>query len=369
MSAAITDKAPQRLLSVDALRGFDMFWIMGGEALLVSILKHVPGEWATNLRTQFTHVEWEGFRFYDLIFPLFLFLVGCVLPFSLEKYRETPRAVYLRVARRVLLLFTLGLICNGLLQLKFEEFRVAGVLQRIAICYGIAALIWVHCRLPLQVAIFLGILMGYWAVLAWVPVPDGTAGDFSQAGNLAGYIDRTYLPGTIKAEYYGFGDNEGLLSTIPAVATVLLGAFAGQFLKSNRSHLIKVAVLSIAGILCVTMGMVWGHWFPIIKNLWTSSFVLLAGGYSLLLLALFYGLVDGFGFRRSAFFWMVIGANAIAIFIVPRFLDFNHASKFFFGGVAGLAGSYGPTVLVAGKLTLCWLLLWWMYRNKIFIRV
>ncbi len=136
--------APQRLMSIDALRGFDMFWIVGGDALILSLLALVDRPWAQSLALQWKHVEWEGFRFYDLIFPLFLFLVGCVLPYSLEKHRDRPMGAYMRIARRVALLLVLGLIANGILKLQFENLRLAGVLQRIGICYGIVALLFLH---------------------------------------------------------------------------------------------------------------------------------------------------------------------------------------------------------------------------------
>lgn len=162
-----------RLLSIDALRGFDMFWIVGGDALMVSALALVNRPWADHLALQWEHVEWEGFRFYDLIYPLFLFLVGCVLPFSLERYQSRPLAAYLRIARRVVLLFALGLIYNGLLQFEWNDLRLAGVLQRIAICYGLAALICVHFKARGVAAWVIAILLGYWAVFALIPAPGG----------------------------------------------------------------------------------------------------------------------------------------------------------------------------------------------------
>ena len=212
-----------------------MFWIAGGDSLATMILNRFKSPQAEQLKLQFEHVDWEGFRFYDLIFPLFMFLVGCVIPFSLEKYRDRPTAVYGRVIRRTATLFVLGLICNGLLNFQFAELRYAGVLQRIAVCYGLASLIFLNVRWRGQVLTVTAILLGYWAILALIPVPGGTAGDYTKEGNLGGYLDRTFLPGRILKQYYGFGDNEGLLSTIPAVATVLLGALTGQWLRSNRT--------------------------------------------------------------------------------------------------------------------------------------
>jgi predicted acyltransferase len=371
----------QRLLSIDALRGFDMFWIIGGDTLLRALAKW--GDWPIKdvIDEQLEHVEWEGFRFYDLIFPLFLFLVGVVLPFSLGKLQERgePRIrIYWRIVRRTMLLFGLGLLYNHYLQLgfykpplgfDFSTVRVAGVLQRIAICYGVAALIVQHSNVRVQAVLTVVLLLGYWALLAFVAAPGGTAGDFSIQGNLPGYVDRHFLPGKIFKAYYGYGDNEGLLSTIPAVATALLGALAGHWLRSGRSGAGKLLGLAAAGLICLGLGWAWSFWFPIIKNLWTSSFVLFAGGWSLLLLALFYGIIDVLRFWRWSFFFIVIGANAITIYMLPHIVDFEHISHFFFGGVEKHSGTFGPVVAAAGVLVVKWLLLLYLYRKGLFLRV
>src|SRR5262245_5746730 len=361
-----------RLLSVDALRGFDMFWIIGGDALLKAWARWAGWPPPDLVNEQLEHAPWEGFRFYDLIFPLFLFVVGVVIPFSLGKAQERgePRAsLYWRIARRTALLFALGLLCNRVLQLDFANLRAAGVLQRIAVCYGCAALVAMHTGPRGQAVLTVTILLGYWALLALVPAPGSTAGDYSVEHNLAGYVDRHYLPGKILEKYYGHGDNEGLLSTIPAVATALIGVLAGHWLRSARSPWVKVLGLALAGAACLAAGTAWGAVFPIIKNLWTSSYVLVAAGWSLMLLALFYGVIDVLGFRRWAFFFTVIGANAITIYVVPRFIDFGKVSQFFLGGVAAHAGSFGPVVLALGVLAGEWLLLLYLYRRRIFLRV
>ncbi|MFO1066015.1 MAG: DUF5009 domain-containing protein [Pirellulales bacterium] len=373
-SPATKQSRGERLLSIDALRGFDMFWITGGDALALAVLGLFSGAWAESLKQQLEHVEWQGFRFYDLIFPLFLFLVGCVLPFSLAKYRDRPADVYVRIARRTAALILLGLIGNGLLKLNFAELRYAGVLQRIGICYGAAALVFLHLRLRGQIALWLSILIGYWLILRFVPVPDGTAGDMTAEGNLAGYIDRHFLPGKIMKPYYGFGDNEGILSTIPAVATAMLGAFAGQWLKSQNSQSIKAIGLAGAGVTLIGIGLLWSVPFPIIKNLWTSSFVLVAGGCSLLLLALFYTVIDVIGFKAWSFFFVVIGMNAITIYVGDNFIDFPKMSQYFFGGVMRLLkeGGYeqaAQVVFRAGIVFIEWLVLWFLYSKRVFLRV
>lgn len=364
----MTSTTNQRVLSIDALRGFDMFWIIGGDALAQSILGLTGGR-AAGLAKQFEHVQWEGFRFYDLIFPLFLFLVGCSLPYSLEKYRQRPSDVYVRIARRVISLILLGLIANGILQFEWNELRYAGVLQRIGICYGLGAMLYLHCSTRGQIIVLLSILFGYWAVLRFVAAPGGVVGDLSIEGNLSGWLDRQLLPGKIFPEYYGYGDNEGILSTIPAVATVISGIFAAQVLRSAFANWTKVFGLATAGVICVLLGYQWNAWFPIIKNLWTSSFVLVTSGWSLVLLATFYAVIDVIGLKRWSMVFVIIGVNAITIYMAQRFIDFEHMSRFFLYGVARLSGEAGPAILLAGVLLGEFTFLWLLYRQRIFLRV
>ena len=367
-SGKSNDSQNPRVMSIDALRGFDMFWIMGGDDFFALLLGASSFAWAPALKEQLEHVEWQGFRFYDLIFPLFLFLVGCAIPFSLEKYRGAPGRVYARILRRTLLLIAMGLIYNQIQDLDWKNLRWMGVLQRIGICYGVTAFLFVQLKTKDLVALFVGILLAYWALMTLVPVPGGSAGLLTPSGNLSGYVDRTFLPGKILPQYYGHGDNEGLLSTLPAVATTLLGVFSGVLLQSKLNPWGKASVLALAGIVGVVAGEAWGSVFPIIKNLWTSSFVLYAGGWSMILLAVFYTLIDVIGWRSWAWIWVVIGANAITIYLAQRFIPFEGISKFLFGGVASLSGDYKALVLAGGVLVIKWALLAYMYRHRIFLR-
>jgi predicted acyltransferase len=212
-------------------------------------------------------------------------------------------------------------------------------------------------------------LVGYWAILMFVPAPESRAGDLSMETNLAGYLDRHFLPGKIYKSYYGYGDNEGLLSTIPAVATSLLGLLAGHGLLSDRNRWSKAAGLALWGLACLGIGAIWGRNFPIIKILWTSTYVLVAGGWSLLLLAMFYTIIDVLKFRRWAFFFVVIGVNAITIYMASQIIPFAEISRFFFSGIARLSGSFEPVVISIGTVAIEWLLLLHLYRNNIFLRV
>ena len=358
-----------RVLSIDALRGFDMFWIIGGGTIfesLAEVWKHPVTE---TIRHQLDHVQWIGFHFEDLIFPTFIFVVGAVLPFSISRRAERGESfarIHLHILRRAAVLILLGLILNGLLRFNWPEMRWPGVLQRIGLCYFFAALVVLHTTWRTQAILVGVVLLLYWAVTVLVPVPGCAAGDVSMQGCLSSYVDQQLIPGQL---YYKYGDNEGILSTFPAVCTALLGALAGQWLRSNRSGSRKAAGLALAGVACLVVGYLWGQVFDIIKILWTSSYVLFAGGWSLLLLALFYWVIDVLGFRKWAFFFVVIGMNAITIYFLQNLVDFERIGEFFLRGAARHAGVYAALLLPLGAFAARWLFLWFLYRHRVFFKV
>ena len=359
----------QRLLSIDALRGFDMFWIIGGGTLLESLADVWPGPVTQTIKTQLEHVQWQGFHFEDLIFPLFLFIVGVVLPFSTSRRRErgqSSASIHLHILMRGVVLILLGLIFNDLLRFEWSQMRWPGVLQRIGLCYFFAAIIVVHTRWRTQAIIVGAVLVLYWAAAALIPVPGFGAGVMTAEGCLSSYIDQQLVPGKL---YYGYGDNEGLLSTFPAVCTVLMGALAGHWLRSQRTGAKKAGGLAIAGLACVAIGYLWGLLFPIIKIIWTSSYTLFSAGLCLILLALFYWLIDVKGYRRWTYVFVVIGVNPITIYFLQRFVNFDDIAEFFLAGVAANAGFIAPLVLPFGVLAVKWLLLAFLYRHKIFFKV
>jgi predicted acyltransferase len=277
----------ERLLSLDALRGFDMFWIIGAESLVKGLRRISDTGPVKFVADQLEHKAWAGFHFEDLIFPLFIFIVGISAVFSLSRtIQQSGRSEALkRVFRRTVLLFLLGVFYNGGLAASFEGVRLLGVLQRIALCYFFAALLF--CYLPRRhlVVVCVALLLGYWALITLVPVPGAGRPNFAEGKNLANYLDSQYLP---LRKYDGDHDPEGLLSTLPAIATCLLGVFAGLLLANERlSGQRKVVYLAAAGVIGVALGWLWGLQFPVIKKIWTSSYVLVAGGYSALLLAFF----------------------------------------------------------------------------------
>jgi predicted acyltransferase len=365
-------------MSVDALRGFDMFWIIGADEVVAALRKLPAYENSTGLQTavrQLQHVEWEGMVFYDLIFPLFVFLMGVSIPLAFTRRvarGETRGQLYWQLFRRAAILYLLGIFYYGGLSTPFDQIRFVGVLQRIALCYFFGGLIYLNTRPRGQALWLAGLLLGYWALLALVPAPDDASGVFTPLGNFTGYVDRLLLPGKAWFDSKGWGwDPEGLLSTLPAIGTCLIGVLAGQLLLApGHSSGRKTLVLAAGGAALVPLGYFWGQWFPIIKNLWTSSYVLAAGGYSLLLLALFYLLADVWKFRAWAFPLVVIGMNAITIYMAVELVRFDVIAERLVGGpIAAWLGAYSELVLRSAKLALEWLFLYWLYRRGIFLRV
>ncbi len=357
-----------RLVSIDALRGFDMFWIIGGGALFASLVTVHSHPVTQKIEEQLEHVEWMGFRFEDLIYPLFLFIMGVVLPFSMSRRTERGQSrsmLYFHVLKRSAVIILLGLIMNGLLRFDWAQMRWPGVLQRIGLCYFFAAMIVMNTKWRTQAIIIGATLVLYWLATVLIPVPGYGAGDLTMEGCLSSFIDQQLIPGTL---YYGYGDNEGLISTLPAICTVLLGSLAGHWLRTDRSGNRKAAGLAVAGAVSLLAGLSWAQVFPIIKIIWTSSFVLFAAGWSLLLLALFYWIIDVKGYRKWAFFFIVIGMNPITIYFSQRFVDFNKIAAFFLGGIAERGVLFAPLVLPFGVLLAKWLFLWFLHRHRVFFK-
>ncbi|HET9903856.1 MAG TPA: hypothetical protein VFQ27_09180 [Xanthobacteraceae bacterium] len=377
---APTKPAP-RIGSVDALRGFTIACIIGldGAALSLRDMSReagpVLGRVGQILGSQFEHAEWDGFRFYDLIFPLLIFVTGIAVVLSLPRIieREGRLHAHLRVLRRTLLLFGLGFLFYGGFSVPFSEIRMSGVLQRIALCYLAASLLFMHLRLRGLVVAFGAILLGYWAAMTFVPVPGVGAGSLVPGANLSDWIDARYLPGRL---FLGDRDPEGLLSTLPAVATCLIGVFAGLLLVDPRIEPQRKSLWLIgAGLAAAAGGFLWGLEFPIIKSLWTSSFVLVSGGCSLLLLGVLYHLIDVRQQRAWPEIFVWVGANAITLYLLNGIAGFERlATRFMGGDIAGfldrtIAPSTGRFVSHALGVVLAVLLARFLYRRKIFLRV
>lgn len=367
-----------RLMSLDALRGFDMFWILGGEALfggLLILTGWAGWQWGDE---QMHHSQWHGFRFYDLIFPLFIFLSGVALGLSPKRLDKLPLSerlpVYRHGIKRLFLLLLLGILYNhgwgtGA-PAEPEKIRYASVLGRIAFAWFFAALLVWHTSLRTQIIVALGILLGYGAMQLWLPLPGGQAGMFSPTESINAYVDSMLLPGV---SYQGrTPDPEGLLSTIPAIVNALAGVFVGHFIvKSHpKGDWAKVGLLAAAGGICLALGWLLDLVIPVNKELWTSSFVLVTSGWSMILLAVFYALVDVLKWQKAAFFFVVIGTNAIIIYLASSLVDWKYIAQSVFGGlVLALPESAQALAAVISLLAVQWLVLYWMYRRNIFVRI
>lgn len=369
-AAEAPPKPARRLLCLDALRGFDMFWIVGADALPDALRKIGDAAPIRVLATQMEHCQWEGFHFYDLIFPLFVFMAGVSIVFSIGRLVEErgKAAAVRRVVTRGIVLYVLGLLYYGGFAKGLDHVRLLGVLQRIALSSMFAGLLFIALRTRGLVIACAALLLGYWAVMTFVPVPGVGAGNFEEGTNLANYVDQQWLP---LRKHDGDHDPEGILSTIPAIGTCLLGVFAGMWLKdAGASERKKVLILAGAGAAMVIAGHAWGLQFPVIKKIWTSSYVLVAGGYSCLMLALFYEVIEIRKLSRWATPFVWIGMNPLSIYLLAQIVDFEELAARFVGGpIQAHAGVYGDLLTLVVGLALIFLVARTMYRNKVFIRL
>jgi predicted acyltransferase len=362
----------QRLYSLDALRGFDMFWILGAEDIFNALAKATGlpvFEWISR---QLTHPAWNGFHLYDLIFPMFLFMAGVATPFSvgreLEKTHDRKKVLY-RVIKRGLILVALGVMHNNGLHLRpISDIRFCSVLGRIGLAYMFANIIFIYSKRNAQIIWFWSLIIGYWLLLKFTSAPGFPMGDLTMEGNFASYIDRSILPGKL---YLGIHDPEGLVSTIPAISTGLLGILTGAYIKkSPHSGEKKSLWMAIAGLFFIALSLLWNFDFPINKNLWTSSFVCLAGGLSLLYFSLFYYIIDVLNHKKWAFFFKVIGMNSILIYLSGEFINWEYATNGFFQWLGELTPViWAPVVMAVCYVFVKWIFLYFLYRKKVFLRV
>ena len=358
----------RRITSIDALRGFAMLWIIGGGDVFKSLAKVRNTPVTTMLYQQMEHAGWEGFHFLDLIFPLFLFLVGVLLPFSIGQRVEQGadrKTLYAHIVTRTLVLILLGLVDYGLLRFNWDQMRWSTVLGRIGICYFFAALMVIHTRWQTQALVGTSILLLFWAALVFIPVPGYGPGVLTPEGCLTTYLDQLLIPGKLGLGLY---DRQGILSTFTSFSTTLLGVLTGHWLRTRCSPRQKTMGLLGAGLTCLILGHIWGRFFFISRNIWTSSFVIYAGGWSLLLLALFYWIVDVKGYRKWAFFLIVIGMNSLTIWVGQRGLDFSYTAAYVFDGLLRYSGAVKPVLAAFSVLTLKWLFLYFLHRHKIYLK-
>jgi predicted acyltransferase len=423
-----------RLVSLDALRGFDMFWILGADSFVYALHEMSQTAPTRFLAEQLDHAEWQGFHFYDLIFPMFVFIMGVSTVFSLTKIiaREGRAAAMKRVLLRGILLFVVGLIYSGGFTNPWPDMRLMGVLNRIALCYTFGGLAFCFFKTRGLVAIAVAILLGYWAMMSWIPIRDihlekthliaqaensgdekfaeelraissdapknpsaikdsptwtgvekmyyattnRVTGKYEMGYNVSCHFDFEHL---LARKYDIFWDPEGILSTLPAFVTGLLGIFAGLFLKNKSAPEAKTALTLIGvGAAGVALGFLWGTEFPVIKKIWTSSYVLVAGGYSAMLLGAFYWIVDVK--KKTAwcqpFIW--IGMNPLTIYLASNFmggLGFEKIARRLAGGPVKsffdthVAAGSGNLVIAATAVVLFVWFARFLYQRKIFLRL
>ena len=335
----------------------------------------VPNKIGEFIGVQFTHARWEGFHFYDLIFPLFIFITGVAIPFSLTHMveRDGLLAALLRVLLRSTLLFVLGLVYYGGVSSLWPDIRILGVLQRIALCYLFASILFLSFGRRGLLAAIVIVLFGYWSLLTFVPVPGMGLDPYAEGTNLAVWVDQNYLPGK---KWYDSWDPEGLLSTLPAIGTCLIGVVAGlALMRQDIDPQQKSLRLIVGGTVMAAAGYIWSLQFPIIKGIWTSSFVLVAGGYSLILLGAMHQIIDEWRIRRWSIVFVWIGANAITIYFLNNIIYFERFATSFVGGdIAAffdntIAPGTGQLISYAGGLIIAILIARFLYVRRIYLRV
>ncbi len=340
-----------------------------------SFFLHPLPQW---LARQFDHAPWTGFTAWDLMMPLFLFIVGAAMPFSIGKRVERGDkrgSIYHKVFRRAVVLWILGMIAQGnLLYFNLNNLQIyCNTLQAIAAGYVISAVALVELSVSGQAVLAGSLLLAYWALMRFVPMPGHKAGDLTPHGNLAMWVDNAVL-----GRFQDGSDYTWILSSMGFGATTLIGVLAGNCLRGPKSKMQKVLLLSGWGLLCLGTGWLWSCEFPIIKHIWTSSMALWAGGWSLLSLASFYWVIDVLGLRRWAFFFVVFGMNAILAYLIPsvivaytphEVINFDHVQNAIVTSGPGLRQALGDFLLTAGALGLLWAGLYYLYRRKIFLRI
>ena len=370
--------SPQRLKSLDVLRGFDMFFIMGGWQFVISACVALGFGDSCFLATQMKHVDWNGFHFCDFIFPLFLFIAGVTFPYSFAKQISSGLSLFrvrLRILRRALVLILLGFGISGFFASGGLHF--GSILFRIGVAWAFAALLYTFFLWRKRVLVSAQLLLIYSLLLMFVGAPDyPDAGVYSPLGNISGWVDRMVFPPFCFAQegpYY----NQGFLGTIIAApVTAMLGIFAGEMLraenvspscKARNLFLIGLSILSIGLLAAFCLG---DYSIPINKKLWTSSYVLVSGGCSFLILSIFYYLIDVKYWWKHYLFFTVIGVNSITIYVAQRFIDFRYTATFFSKGlVASVSESFGLVIADASYIAVCWIFLFLLYKMRVFIKV
>ncbi len=378
----MSDSPPKKITTSDRLVSLDVF---RGITIAGMVLVNNPGTWS-HIYWPLEHASWDGWTPTDLVFPFFLFIVGVAIPLAFGRRMEqggSKRDLYLKIARRTLIIFALGIFLAGFPYFQFSTIRIPGVLQRIAVCYLFASLIFLNTRVRTQIIITIALALVYWALMTLLHAPGFSAGDLSKEGSVASFVDRAVFGPHIWSQGKVY-DPEGILSTIPAIATTLFGVLTGQWLRTNKSQYEKAAGLFVAGACCVAIGWCWNPFFPINKALWTSSYVFFSGGLALEFLAFCYWLIDIKKYQRWAKPFVVFGVNAIVLYVGSGVMaDLMGLIKLPWGSTQislqgwifqklflSWASPIDASLAYALTYILLWLgLMWILYRRKIFIKI
>lgn len=367
MNAALDKK--ERLMSIDVLRGFDMLMIVFADRFFINLHKGANTPFTGFLAEQFDHPEWFGFHFYDIVMPLFLFVVGAVIPFSMDKRMsgtESKAKLYPHLIKRFVVLFILGWIVQGnLLYLDLEKFQIfSNTLQAIAVGYLFSVMAYLHLNKNGRYILFAACLIVYAAILSLASVPGVGPSELLPDKSFAIYFDRLILGRFSDGLQYTW-----LLSGLGFTATTLSGLFAGELLRSSLSNNKKLKYLLLIGVAGIALGLVWGIWHPIVKKLWTSSFVLFMAGICFLLLGLFYYIVDMKRYTKWAFPLRVIGMNAITAYVLSHVINFSGIANQILFGLEQYTGAYYGLITAIGGFGILYLVLWYMYKNNTYIKI
>ena len=376
------NQQPQRLESLDILRGFDLFLLVGLEMVMHHLAGALQSPTFHSVMWGFTHVDWEGFSTWDLVMPLFMFMSGITIPFALSRYKsEADKSlVYRRILKRVVLLWIFGMMCQGNL-LGLDPDRIylySNTLQSIAMGYLISAVLYLHTSIRTQIVIAVALLLGFWGAMELITVQGYGGGNYTPDGNLAEWVEREVLGRfrdgasvvngeVVFPEWYRY---TWILSSLNFGVTVLTGTFAGYILKEKGwTPERKLTWLVIIGVSMLTAGWTWGIWHPVIKKLWTSSMVLVSSGYCFLLMALFYYIIDYKGWKKHTGWLKVYGMNSIVAYMLAMCVNFSCIGHSLFHGLEQYMGAYYQVWITLSNAVIVYLILWWMYKKYIFLKV
>ncbi len=376
------NQSSQRLESLDILRGFDLFCLVALEEVLHPLANAINAPWFNKIMWNFQHISWEGFSTWDLVMPLFMFMAGVSMPFALSRYKGSPdkMSVYKRILKRVLLLWIFGMMCQGNL-LGLDPNRIyfySNTLQAIAMGYLISAMLFLHVGVKAQIGIAVALLLGYWGAMEFITVGGYGGGDYTPDGNLAEWVDREVLG---RFRHYAqvvngevvFADKyryTWILSSLNFGVTVLTGVFAGYILKNKATTQKRKLILLLGiGAAMVAAGWLWHLQMPVIKKIWTSSMVLVSSGYCFLLMGLFYYIIDYKGYRKNTTWLKVYGMNSIVAYMLGKCVSFTCIGESVFFGLEQYIGAYYHVWIAFINAAILYLILWYMYKKQIFLKV